>query len=323
MSRIEDALARAKNLDASKLTVPSRRAEVTDALAGPAFATEEDERTATEANESFPPPSPISLASESSFAESPAKQDSADGPVVEIDGDLSRLPGVEKLTLGAQDSSSIEQYRRLAARLLLAQVEKGTRLVMVTSAMPGEGKTLTSANLALTLSESYKRPVLLIDGDFRRPSIHEVFNLPNVSGLNDGLRVDSERKIPLLSYTEHLTILTAGRPDADPMGVLSGEQMRRVLTEAARQFEFVIIDTPPVALLPDAHVLANLVDGVLLVIESGRSPLPALKKAVEAVGRDRVLGVVLNRARSGVHGGSYDYYGDYRRYTSDQVVATR
>jgi capsular exopolysaccharide synthesis family protein len=193
---------------------------------------------------------------------------------------------------------------------------------MVTSALPGEGKTLTSANLALTLSESYKRPVLLIDGDLRRPSIHEVFRLPNVSGLNDGLQIDADRKIPLLSYTDNLTILTAGRPDSDPMSVLSGEQMRRVLAEAAKRFDFVIIDTPPVALLPDAHVLSNLVDAVLLVVESGRSPLPALKKAVEAVGRERVLGVVLNRATHGVHAGNYDYYGDYRRY-SEHVVATR
>jgi capsular exopolysaccharide synthesis family protein len=233
---------------------------------------------------------------------------SREASTIDIDGGLMQLPGIEKLTLGAHDPASVEQYRRLAARLLMAQAEKGTRLVMVTSAIAGEGKTLTSSNLALTLSESYKRSVLLIDGDFRRPTIHEVFNVPNVTGLNDGLRVPAERKIPLLSYTEKLTLLTAGRPDGDPMSVLSGEQMRRVLAEAAKRFEFVIIDTPPVALLPDAHVLANLVDGVLLVVESGRSPLPALKKAIDAVGRARVMGVVLNRATTDVHGGNYYYY---------------
>jgi capsular exopolysaccharide synthesis family protein len=320
MSRIEEALARAKNLDPSTLPPPSPDAVAADTPPAAAFAIENDEPQTTESNTLGAEPVATRFAATEPVAGKPASREkSADASVVEIEGDLAHLPGIEKLTLGAQDSSSIEQYRRLAARLLLAQVEKGTRLVMVTSALPGEGKTLTSANLALTLSESYKRPVLLIDGDFRRPSIHEIFNVPNVSGLNDGLRLDSGRRIPLLSYTEHLTILTAGRPDDDPMSVLSGEQMRKVLGEAAKRFEFVVIDTPPVALLPDAHLLSSLVDSVVLVVESGRSPLPAIKKAVDAVGRDRVLGIVLNRAASGVHGGSYEYY-DYTRPTA---VATR
>ena len=236
----------------------------------------------------------------------------ANAGVVEFDGDVSKLPGAEKLVSGAHNSISVEQFRRLAARVLLAQAESGARVLMVTSAVPGEGKTLTSANLALTLSESYKRQVLLIDGDLRRPWIHQVFQIPNVSGLNDGLRMESERKIPLVSYTEHLSILTAGRPDADPMSVLSGIGMRRVLEEASQRFEFVIIDTPPVGLLSDAHLLSGLVDAVLLVVESGKSPLPALKRAVEAVGRARVLGVVLNRADGGLPEGGYDYYHKYR-----------
>ena len=284
-----------------------------------AFAPEGDEAPAfaPEGDEAATPAARVDVPVETRLAESPADVPATDAGSVESDGDGSRLPGIEKLTVGTENPACVEQYRRLAARLVLAQAEKGTRLVMVTSAIAGEGKTLTSSNLALTLSESYKRPVLLIDGDFRRPSIHEVFNIPNVTGLNDGLRINSERKIPLLSYTEHLTLLTAGRPDGDPMSLLSGEQMRRVLAEAAKRFEFVIIDTPPVALLPDAHVLANLVDAVLLVIESGRSPLPALKKAVDAVGRERVLGVVLNRASTGVHNGAYVYY-SYPYYGADQ-----
>ena len=150
---------------------------------------------------------------------------------------------------------------------------------MVTSAMPGEGKTLTATNLALTLAESYKRQVLLIDADLRRPWVHEMFQMPNVSGLNDGLRSDEERKIPLLQVTDHLSILTAGRPDRDPMGVLSSDRMRRVLQEASARFDWVIIDTPPVALLTDAHLLASLVDAVLLVMQAGRTPLSAINTA--------------------------------------------
>jgi capsular exopolysaccharide synthesis family protein len=206
------------------------------------------------------------------------------------------------------DSVPVEQYRRLAARLLIAQTEKNIGVVMVTSAFPAEGKTLTATNLALTLSESYKRKVLLVDADLRRPWVHQVFQVPNVSGLNDGLRDDSDRKIPLLAYTENLSILTAGRPDADPMSVLSGERVSRVLQEARSRFEWVIIDTPPVALLTDAHLLSSLVDAVVLIVQAGKTPLPAIKMAVESVGRERILGVVLNRAVTSAPDGAYSYY---------------
>jgi Mrp family chromosome partitioning ATPase len=94
--------------------------------------------------------------------------------------------------------------------------------------------------------------------------------------------------------------------------------MCKVLAEAARRFDFVIIDTPPVALLPDAHLLSNIIDVVLLVVESGRSPLSSLKRAIEAVGRERILGVVLNRAERGLPGANYRYYGNYNYYSADR-----
>lgn len=205
------------------------------------------------------------------------------------------------------DRGSVEQYRRLAARLHLSQTERGTRSVMITSALAGEGKTLTSTNLALTLSDSYKRRVLLIDADLRRPGVHELFKLPNVTGLNDGIRSDDERKVPLIRVSEYLSIVTAGRPDPDPMSVLSSDRMRRVLADAARTFDWVIVDTPPVVMLSDAHLLATLVDTVVMVVEAAVTPLRAMKQAVEAVGRDRIFGVVLNCADQSRHG-AYEYY---------------
>lgn len=318
MSRIDEALARAKDLGVS--TIPSETASIPpDSVSE--FPLEPEDDKPSNAQSAAPPAGAEWSPSEQQATKSDSASSTA--AVIEIDGDLSHLRDVDKLTLGAQDSTSVEQYRRLAARLLLAHAEKGTRLVMVTSALPGEGKTLTSSNLALTLSESFKRNVLLIDGDLRRPSIHEVFNIPNVSGLNDGGSAVSDRRVPLLSYTDNLTILTAGRPDSDPMSVLSGEQMRKVLAEAARRYDFVIIDTPPVALLPDAHLLCNIIDMVLLVVESGRSPLPALKRAIEAVGRERILGVVLNRAERGLTGGSYRYYPSYEQYGADRRAVAK
>ena len=214
-----------------------------------------------------------------------------------------------KLVLNADlEPNSVEQYRRLAARLHLDQAQRGTKLVMVTSALVGEGKTLTSTNLALTLSESYRKRVLLVDGDLRRPGIHDMFGIPNFTGLSDAIRSTDERKVSVIHLTEHLSVLTAGRPDSDPMGVLSSERMQRVLGDAAAAFDWVIIDTPPVALLSDAHLLASLVDTVVLVVRAGVTPFEAIQTATVAVGRDRIMGVVLNAAQSGQRN-SYRYYG--------------
>ncbi len=166
------------------------------------------------------------------------------------------------------EQGCVEQYRRLAARLHLAQAEHGIKVVMIASALPQEGKTLTAANLALTLSESYHRNVLLIDGDLRRPSVHEVFKIPNLTGLNDGVKSETERKVPLVHWSECLTLVTAGRPDPDPMRVLSSGRMKKVIAEAGAKFDWVIIDTPPVGLLTDASLFAAMVDTVVLVVQA-------------------------------------------------------
>jgi protein-tyrosine kinase len=220
-----------------------------------------------------------------------------------------------KLVLNARLApDSVEQYRRLAARLHLDQVQNGTKLVMVTSALVGEGKTLTASNLALTLSESYRKRVLLVDADLRRPGIHDMFGLPNFTGLSDAIRSNDERKVSVIRLTEHLSVLSAGRPDSDPMGVLSSERMKRVLTDAGAAFDWVIVDTPPVALLSDAHLLVSLVDTVLLVVRAGVTPLEAIRTAMVAVGRDRILGVVLNAAEVGQRH-AYQYYSQPRLHS--------
>jgi capsular exopolysaccharide synthesis family protein len=207
----------------------------------------------------------------------------------------------------------VEQYRRLAGTLHHAQVERGIKVVMVTSALAGEGKTLTSTNLALTFSESYRRTVLLIDADLRRPTLHETFQVPNVSGLGDGLRAEGDQKLTLVEVSPRLTLLTAGRPDPDPMHGLTSDRMKRVLDEASARYDWVIIDTPPVGLLPDANLLAAMVDSALLVVQAGKTPYSLIQRAVAAIGRDRILGVVLNRAEEGL-AGSYSYYSYYDGY---------
>lgn len=208
--------------------------------------------------------------------------------------------------------AALEQYRKLAATLHQAQVERGVKVVMTTSALPSEGKSLSAVNTALTLSESYQRRVLLIDADLRRPTIQRLFGLPANSGLIEGLRAEQEYPMTPVQMTERLWVLPAGRPDPDPISALTSQRMKRVLAHAAGLFEWVIVDTPPLGLLPDASLLADFVDGVLLVVRCGKAPFNLVKRTVDGVNRERIIGVIMNAvdlAHDRNAGGYYEYYG--------------
>lgn len=188
----------------------------------------------------------------------------------------------------------VEQYRRLAATLHHAQSGSGIRVIMLTSASADDGKTLTAVNLALVLSESYRRRVLLIDADLRRPSLGNVADVTDAPGLSDALKSATDQKLAILQVTPTLMLLPAGRPDPDPMGGLTSARMRQILEEAADRFDWVILDAPPMGPMADASLLSQMVDGAVFVVRAGRTQYPLVQKAVEALGRERILGVVLN-----------------------------
>lgn len=233
------------------------------------------------------------------------------------DQSLSAFRGFDEIGAGklvvmpSVPHAAVEQYRRLAATLHHTKLQKDTKVVMLTSASPGEGKTLTTVNLALTLSESYRRNVLLIDADLRRPNIHQLFQLPNVVGLSDGLKSHTEQKLALIQVSEFLTVLPAGRPDNDPMSGLTSDRMRRIVEQAAARYDWVLIDTPPVGFLSDANLLVAMVDVAIFVVRAGKSPYRLIQRALDAVGRDRILGVVLNAVAENVDVAGYNYYGYY------------
>ncbi len=192
----------------------------------------------------------------------------------------------------------VEQFRRLAATLHHAQNHNGIRVIMLTSASPDEGKTLTAVNLALVLSESYRKRVLLIDADLRRPSLSSVADLTSGSGLSEALKSTTEQKLGILQITPTLMFLPGGRPDPDPMSGLTSVRMQHILEEAAGRFDWVILDAPPMGPMPDASLLSHMVDGAVFVIRAGHSQYPHVQKAIEALGRERILGVVLNSVRN-------------------------
>ena len=209
-----------------------------------------------------------------------------------------------------------EQYRKLAAVLHDAQAENGLTVVMIASAVPGEGKSLTSVNLALTLSESYQRRVLLIDADLRKPTLHQLFRLNSSAGLSEGLAAGDGAKLVVRQVSARLSVLPAGRPTGDPMAALSSPRMRKLIAEAKETFDWVILDTPPLVLLPDAHVLSSMVDGVVLVVRANSTPHALVMRAADIVGRDSITGVVLNQAapdQPSFGAGAHQYYMPMRK----------
>jgi len=323
MGRVEDALRRATEAQGAEAPTADR-----PGIVDMAFPSEDpsDVQFAPEASEPLPPapearepvkiaaaidaddPYDIPLQSESAGQ---TTEDGAAPPEGEPSEGAETSPGLSTKLVGDERmlTTSREQYRRLAASLHHLQEIHGLKVVLIASAVAGEGKTLTAANLALTFSESYERDVLLIDADLRRPSLARTFGIPSIPGLSDGLLRDFDGKLPLQQVSDRLSVLPAGRSTPDPMAGLTSERMKQLVTEARAAFDWVILDTPPIGLMTDASLLASIADGTVLVVKANSTPFDMVRRAVEALGQKRLLGVVLNRATTPSHGDKYyDYY---------------
>lgn len=240
-------------------------------------------------------------------ATEPAVVESGQMPAVPSAGSISFASRWrERLATGPEaDPALTEQFRRLAATLHHAHRANNLRSVMVTSAAPGDGKTLTAVNLALVLAESYHYNVLLMDADLRRPSIPNVIELSEGSGLSQALRSDSERRLALVPITPRLTLLPAGEAIANSIEALTSPRMRRILDEAMTRFDWVIVDAPPVGPATDARLLSQMVGGTLFVVHAGRTQHPDVQKAIDSLGREQILGVVLNGVEPTASGAYY------------------
>ena len=317
MSRVEEALRRA----AAQAAAQGARVVEEPAVGQEAVADLDPEALAREPYPLEMPerrqPSgrrPVAVTPFANTATAPAaKAEPARPPSAKPESLLQRLDAtlVEKVVVDRNTNSEPrEQYRRLAATLHHAQSANGIKVILITSAVQGEGKSLTATNLGMTFSESYQRSVLLIDADLRRPTLHLSFRVDNTSGLSEGLMSREQRRLPVRQVSNRLAILPAGQPSADPMAGLTSERMRQLVEEAREAFDWIIIDTPPVVLLPDANLLASMADAAVLVVKAESTPYDLVNRALTALGRERVLGVVLNRSQKTM-GATYGDYGDY------------
>jgi capsular exopolysaccharide synthesis family protein len=211
----------------------------------------------------------------------------------------------------APQAPAAERYRLLRTRIKRAENGRNVRAIVITSPAKGDGKSLTAANLALTMAQEFHQRVLLLDADLRRPSIASLFAIAESPGLSDvllGLH-DVERALVHLP-DQHLTVLPAGSPAAQPAELLGSAAMRRTLDALRTRFDRILIDLPPVAPLADVHVVSPLADGLLMVVRAGITPKPAIERALSGLDMGKVLGLVLNAA-GGPAGDGYgeDGYG--------------
>lgn len=207
------------------------------------------------------------------------------------------------------DPVFVEQFRTLGAALHHAQIEDGIRSLMVTSGVGGEGKTLSATNLALMLSRSFRKRVLLIDADLRKSSVHHLLGIENRTGLTDILKRPGE-PLTAQAISPTLSVITGGQPDPDPVSLLVSAATTRLLVAAREQFDWIVVDTPPVLLFPDAGLFADRVDTCVMVVSTATAGAVATR-ALGVIGAARTLGVVLNRAEVTEIAAGYGY-GPYR-----------
>ena len=194
---------------------------------------------------------------------------------------------------GIGSVGSAEQYANLATVLHETQQDRGLQTLLVTSAVPQEGKTLTVVNLAIMLANSYARQVLIVDADLRRPSVHRALGTAADRGLSEALsRPGGE--LPIIRVSPQLSVLPAGRPDPNPLVRLSQDRLQQILEECAARFDWVLVDTPPLGSGADAQLLARFVQGVIFVIRAGSAPYHVVERAVAQLGRESIIGTVLN-----------------------------
>ncbi|WP_164219931.1 CpsD/CapB family tyrosine-protein kinase [Virgibacillus sp. YIM 98842] len=204
-----------------------------------------------------------------------------------------------------------EQYRTIRTNLQFAAIDEDLRSMIVTSSGPGEGKSITTANLSVVYAQQGKK-VLLVDADLRKPTVHYTFRLDNLRGLSNIL-VGEKTLEETANETDvdNLDVISCGPIPPNPSELLASQKMKQFLSEALLTYDIVIFDTPPVLAVTDAQIMANIVDGSLLVIRSKMTEYEAAIKAKEALepAQAKLLGTVLND-REKKQANYYYYYGN-------------
>jgi receptor protein-tyrosine kinase len=226
----------------------------------------------------------------------------------------------ELVTLDASSHVS-EAYKALRTSILFSSVDQALKVIVVTSAEQGEGKSRTAANLAVALAHADNK-TLLIDADFRRPSQHRIFGRVRNVGLSNLILKDvtEEEVVSRAEAVPNLWLLTSGPTPPNPSELLGSTRMKELIAKLGQECTYVIIDTPPVNIVTDASILAASASGTILVVEQGHTTFPAVNHAKQLLDRvgANTIGAVMNKVRAS--SGSYSYEYGYYALPTEQGV---
>ena len=228
---------------------------------------------------------------------------------------LVPAPDNRPIALSAPNDLSVEAYRSLRTSVQFLGIERDVQVIQVTSAMPGEGKTTTSTNLAVVLAQT-GASVVLVDADLRRPRVHQVFAIDGSMGLTDNL-VGEPLDLTLQTVEGGLEVIVAGAVPPNPSEMLSSRRMTDFISELKKRFDYVVVDSAPTLPVSDAMALSRQVDGVLVVIQAGRVGLPQVRQTLATLEQvnAHILGLVLNKVVEADTIDGYGYgYGGYGGY---------
>jgi capsular exopolysaccharide synthesis family protein len=222
---------------------------------------------------------------------------------------LSVPYGSHLVAITNKECLAAEKFRYLGVKLRQLQQTRTLKKIMITSTLPEEGKSMVSANLAATLARRQQQKVLLLDGDMRRPVLAQRMGHIGLEGLAEWL-IHGSTPLPNVYQMEGagFSLLPAGNPPENPLELMQPDKLLSLLTRLSSQFDWIIIDSPPLLPLADASVWAKLADGLLMVVREGKSEKQYLQRGLDAIDHKSLIGVVINSSSNTDHKNYYSRY---------------
>ncbi|RJQ87136.1 MAG: polysaccharide biosynthesis tyrosine autokinase [Desulfobacteraceae bacterium] len=209
------------------------------------------------------------------------------------------------------NSPELDCYKVLRTQIIHRTKAKGWNTIMITSIRPGEGKTLTSINLALTFAKTYNHTVLLVDCDLRQQNVYRYLNLESKMGLVDYLAHGMDLKdLIIWPKIDQFTLISGGPTIHESAELLGSPQMKALVAEMKNRYQdrYILLDAPPILAGADALILMPLVDGIVIVVESGKTSLKEIGEGLELLPKEKILGFLMNKHTS-ANDTYYEYYG--------------
>lgn len=210
-----------------------------------------------------------------------------------------------------------EAYRDIRTNIKFANIDRDVKKILVTSSVASEGKSTTISNLACTLADDDNK-VLVIDCDLRKPTIHKKFSIRNNRGLTDILVTKEDYTDYKQKIYDRLDIITSGRIPSNPSEILGSNSMKQLLQIVENDYDYILIDSAPISVVTDPLIISSYVDGVIIVIEAGKTPIEIVKNSVEKLRNvsANIIGTILNNVE--INSRNNMYYYSYSRYMESE-----